>query len=215
LRPKEYNNKCKDHKNKKKGIENMSAIIKPIETVIVDYTNGQLEWRRYEGDDFFKIGASINYGNLGEKKRVFTDMIAYKKNLWCRQWQRLEEKEQKLIWALYGKDVLRNEYINNIEKIFSPDKLRSKAMRAVYLMGWNKPCTRCGGSGHYSYCERFGTTCFKCDGNKLQTVTPTKREIESWLKKYPEGIFNSDDYKKDLIKGKGQYKVKRKEAATN
>jgi hypothetical protein len=27
-------------------------------------------------------------------------------------------------------------------------------------------CSRCGGSGHYSYCQRFGTTCFKCSGRK-------------------------------------------------
>jgi len=27
-----------------------------------------------------------------------------------------------------------------------------------------KPCTRCGGSGHYSYCSMYGTTCFGCAG---------------------------------------------------
>jgi hypothetical protein len=26
-------------------------------------------------------------------------------------------------------------------------------------------CGRCGGSGHYSYCPRFGTTCFECGGS--------------------------------------------------
>jgi hypothetical protein len=25
-------------------------------------------------------------------------------------------------------------------------------------------CSRCGGSGHHSYCQRYGTTCFKCHG---------------------------------------------------
>lgn len=33
-------------------------------------------------------------------------------------------------------------------------------------------CSRCQGSGNYSYCERFGTICFKCHGNK---VVLTKR----------------------------------------
>src|SRR5437762_14173208 len=28
-------------------------------------------------------------------------------------------------------------------------------------------CGRCGGTGHYSYCERYGTTCFKCAGQKV------------------------------------------------
>ena len=27
-------------------------------------------------------------------------------------------------------------------------------------------CSRCGGSGHYSYCSMYGTTCFKCRGRK-------------------------------------------------
>ncbi len=27
-------------------------------------------------------------------------------------------------------------------------------------------CTRCGGSGNYSYCSAYGTTCFKCAGAK-------------------------------------------------
>lgn len=25
-------------------------------------------------------------------------------------------------------------------------------------------CSRCAGTGHHSYCEMYGTTCFKCDG---------------------------------------------------
>jgi hypothetical protein len=28
-------------------------------------------------------------------------------------------------------------------------------------------CTRCGGSGQYSYCQSYGTTCFKCSGRKV------------------------------------------------
>jgi hypothetical protein len=27
-------------------------------------------------------------------------------------------------------------------------------------------CSRCGGSGSYSYCQRYGSTCFKCAGKK-------------------------------------------------
>ena len=32
----------------------------------------------------------------------------------------------------------------------------------------SEPCSRCGGTGHYSYCSMYGTTCFKCSGNKRQ-----------------------------------------------
>lgn len=27
-------------------------------------------------------------------------------------------------------------------------------------------CSRCCGSGNYSWCQRYGTTCFKCGGRK-------------------------------------------------
>ncbi len=33
-------------------------------------------------------------------------------------------------------------------------------------------CSRCGGSGNYSYCQSYGTTCFRCCGRKR---TYTKR----------------------------------------
>lgn len=28
-------------------------------------------------------------------------------------------------------------------------------------------CSRCGGSGHYSYCQSHGTRCFKCGGHGI------------------------------------------------
>ena len=34
----------------------------------------------------------------------------------------------------------------------------------------SETCSRCGGSGQFSYCQRYGSTCFKCSGNK-QTLT--------------------------------------------
>jgi hypothetical protein len=30
----------------------------------------------------------------------------------------------------------------------------------------HETCSRCGGSGRYSYCQRYGSTCFKCSGNQ-------------------------------------------------
>lgn len=36
----------------------------------------------------------------------------------------------------------------------------------------SETCSRCGGSGHYSRCEWYGTTCFRCRGRK---ITYTKR----------------------------------------
>jgi hypothetical protein len=38
-------------------------------------------------------------------------------------------------------------------------------------------CGRCGGSGHYSYCQRYGTKCFGCGGSGLKH---TKRGAMAW-----------------------------------
>lgn len=35
-----------------------------------------------------------------------------------------------------------------------------------------RPCSRCGGSGHYSYCQMYGTRCFKCGGSGKEPCTP-------------------------------------------
>ncbi len=37
-------------------------------------------------------------------------------------------------------------------------------MEAQKLQLERETCSRCGGSGHYSYCQRYGTRCFKCGG---------------------------------------------------
>jgi len=37
---------------------------------------------------------------------------------------------------------------------------------ATTLRYESKTCGRCGGSGHYSYCQSYGTTCFSCRGRK-------------------------------------------------
>lgn len=36
-----------------------------------------------------------------------------------------------------------------------------------------RDCGRCGGTGHYSYCERFGTKCFGCGGSGKVPCAPT------------------------------------------
>ena len=43
-----------------------------------------------------------------------------------------------------------------------------------------EPCSRCAGSGHYSYCEMWGTTCFKCQG-KRETLTKRGRAAHDWM----------------------------------
>lgn len=45
-------------------------------------------------------------------------------------------------------------------------------------LGYTKECERCGGCGHYSYCQMYGTTCFGCGGSGKSVVMPTTKLIE-------------------------------------
>lgn len=41
-------------------------------------------------------------------------------------------------------------------------RLQSSALHTLHNLGLSAPCPRCCGSGEYSRCERFGTTCLTC-----------------------------------------------------
>ena len=153
------------------------------------------EWTLISGDKN-KLGKLIKeYDESGWKKRI-----------WCRTWKGLDEKDQIIIWAVFGKDSLREKFKNEILTLKDPRQLLRSALKCFYLIGWNKPCGRCGGSGRYSYCERFKDKCFRCSGTKDEITTPTKRDLEKLIRLYPEGIAYSEDYKKHAITGKGKYK---------
>jgi hypothetical protein len=61
----------------------------------------------------------------------------------------------------YGAKSHQNQYFGTI------DRFRvSRYPLCMSLLFESQTCSRCGGSGHYSYCHIYGTTCFKCHGKK-------------------------------------------------
>ena len=48
------------------------------------------------------------------------------------------------------------------------------------LLFESEPCSRCGGSGQYSYCQSYGTTCFRCKGLK-ETLTKRGTVAQGWF----------------------------------
>jgi len=57
-----------------------------------------------------------------------------------------------------------------------------RARGRLIKLGYTEPCSRCCGSGHYSFNRIDGTRCFGCGGSglKLQRITKTKaREAAS------------------------------------
>lgn len=159
---------------------------------------------------FDENGKIIGQGKSGIIKddmkpvKVIKGKEAVMKYRWCQSWKELSEKDHILIWAVFNKDNLREHFKNNIEKLKTPRELLKTTEQFFYKRGWNKPCTRCGGTGNYSYNPIYNTMCFKCKGKKLQFVRPTKRELEKLMKQYPEGLIKV----KDQIRGKGEYLIK-------
>jgi hypothetical protein len=50
-------------------------------------------------------------------------------------------------------------------------------------------CSRCGGSGHYSSCSMYGTTCFKCAGRKV-TLSPAAAKSAAIIKDFMAANFS-------------------------
>jgi hypothetical protein len=49
-----------------------------------------------------------------------------------------------------------------------PHKIEQSVKYRINLLGYADACSRCGGTGNYSYNQITGTTCFKCNGNGKQ-----------------------------------------------
>lgn len=43
-----------------------------------------------------------------------------------------------------------------------------------------RACCRCGGSGNYSYCPGYGTTCFRCKGSGEEHTRRGQRDYDAW-----------------------------------
>ena len=48
------------------------------------------------------------------------------------------------------------------------------------LLFENETCSRCGGCGQYSYCQMYGTRCFKCGGDGV-TLTKRGKTAQLWF----------------------------------
>jgi len=58
--------------------------------------------------------------------------------------------------------------------------LRNLAARLSFL-GHTQECSRCGGSGHFSFNRQTGTVCFKCNGTK-RTLKPLTSKLLATVK---------------------------------
>ena len=77
---------------------------------------------------------------------------------------------------------------------------------AKSLLFESVPCSRCGGSGNYSYCSMYGTMCFKCSGagNVLTKRGAVAQAFLNDLRSIPMEDFKAGDL--ILLSGLGSSK---------
>lgn len=76
----------------------------------------------------------------------------------------------------------------------------------LIALGHETVCSRCGGGGHYSYCQMYGTRCFQCGGSgKVATklsaslfATVKKQVANGELQPYLDRIKAASDRKKKV-----------------
>lgn len=88
-----------------------------------------------------------------------------KRFLWDNEYNRLDSFQQWLI-AMVTPEVEASDKA----EIKSPEKILAIVRARLESKGLTATCTRCGGTGSYSYNQRDGTKCFKCNG--LKTIMP-------------------------------------------
>jgi hypothetical protein len=95
------------------------------------------------------------YGNQNSGREKMT------KAEWLKKWDFLHEIERKFILTICP-EVLNRD----LTKTKSPARI----LNVAWIRGKNsgllkyKTCSRCGGSGEYSFNRTHGSKCFKCEG---------------------------------------------------
>lgn len=58
----------------------------------------------------------------------------------------------------------------------------SRKRKGLKMAGFEtETCSRCGGTGEFSYCQMYGRTCFRCGGKRI-TLTPRGAAASNYLK---------------------------------
>lgn len=63
--------------------------------------------------------------------------------------------------------------------------------KCLYALGIRTTCSRCGGSGHYSRCQMYGTTCFGCAGKGDVATKLSKKTLEQVKAKIAAGELDA------------------------
>lgn len=108
----------------------------------------------------------LNQQNVQPGEYRMVTSSEYKRLVWQRDWAALTPNERDLYAALWPR--LNTEGFDPATSK-TVAQLKAVAHHRMHKLGLSETCARCGGTGHFSRNQRFGTTCFKCGG---QAHTP-------------------------------------------
>lgn len=154
----------------------------------------ECKFTQYVAGYTFKLGSTVycsgntpsayrsNYEGSFDIVEELEGKDAYVK-YWTMEYVCLDDAMKSIIEAVLG-DVQVRILTENLRL---PKKLIDIAINKLAQHGEKhmKTCSRCGGTGHYSYNQMYGTTCFKCNGMKY--LLPTERQrTKKWFAQVKE-----------------------------
>lgn len=77
--------------------------------------------------------------------------------------------------------------IEKAAELFGIPADEKRVASILWHLGLRETCTRCGGSGSYSFNQRDGTRCYGCNGRRERTAKLTKRVLEAARAKVEAG----------------------------
>lgn len=122
------------------------------------------------------------HGTKFDLLEEYTGQKAYTK-YWKIEFEELIEEEKAILTAVFPKilgDIEKKENIKMPKKALAAAKANILKNHKELM----NVCSRCGGSGEYSWNQRDGSRCFKCGGNKYIFPKFTKKYIEKVKKAY-------------------------------
>lgn len=108
-----------------------------------------------------------------------------------RSWNRAHDTTSDLVRFIV--DTVYPKISDSMKMKYSFIRFYNSAMIKLRDHNLLVPCSRCGGSGHYSK-DRYGdTTCYKCKGFKFQLPRDSKKfrkSLEVSFDNTPENSYN-------------------------
>jgi hypothetical protein len=124
-----------------------------------------------------------------DKMLIGAECLLYE---WDRDYKKLDDKNIWLLQTVFPEITEELKLYNDCNKLVKVAAVRIKKA------GFKEPCSRCGGSGHYSRNARGDSTCYKCSGAKYTLPKLSKKKMAEIEKKMSEILAAGswEDYQK-------------------